>query len=600
MRPNQTILVLEDLRKTFSGPLYRKGVELDSRDGQTVLDVYQQWLALMMDIGYLHHDSLWRQGGRLWSDMTKADVLYLNNAFADLLALVRAQSRKGFKALCSEISPHLYSLLKDDIELISTGDVFAAKRLIQCFSYTSRLSLKHIDLEKQLLDEYLEIEDSFVDDYPKHIIRSLNKTIKRWLKDFDPDRIQFGHGPGGVAGLGRATIEAKYKDLASDQLLNYAFGDPWWVQSPVPSNLDRISQTIFVAKSYKTFRTISMEPSALMYVQRGVMKEIQRVVETDRYLQSHIGFKKQGRNQVLAKEGSFSRNYATIDLSSASDTVSYSLVKKLFRGTKLLRFIVATRSPRTLLPDGRLITLKKFAPMGSALCFPVEMLVFAAICQYVTREHRVTADYSVYGDDLIVPTQCAPGVMKLLDRLGFRVNHPKSFTDPQCWFRESCGADYCDGFDVTPIKISRDYTHDDEVERLKSLVSLANSAYDRGFRNLRYVFIAKMMDLGFSPLFAPTEMKGDNYSNWHLTRRWNTALQKIEAQIKVFVPEQKAKQEEETRYRHWLESTQMRLAFEDGFLSYVGKSPMIPKDQWRDKPYEDLDSAFIDHFTLKR
>lgn len=604
MRPSQTFQSLETLRGIPVGPLHRKGVELSFDDSQTVLDVYQQWLLLCTDLGYLHPSTLLRNAQRLWTDMVRADVLELNNAFAELLGKVRTQNSKGFKALCMQISSHLHSLVKKDFELTLQGDVYAAKRLVQLFSYTSRLSLTDIDLTQQCLDDYVETEGAILESFPTHLIRPLNKIIRKWMKFFDPSRLLSQHGPGGVAGHGRASLEVKYKDLTFDDRLNYAFRDETWTYGPIRSSLDRISQTIFVPKSYKTFRTISMESSTLQFYQQGVWKEIDRLVAGNRYLVNRIGFHEQNRNQLLAQEGSISRNFATIDLSAASDSVSYSLVKKLFRGTKVLRYLFATRSTKTLLPDGRLIALRKFAPMGSALCFPVETIIFAAICEFVTWEHDVNGKYSVFGDDIIVPTTCVADTMHILETLGFRVNRDKSFYQSDCWFRESCGAEYCDGFDVTPVRVSRQYASRERLVRLSQLISLANSAHERGYRNLRYFFIRKLRDSGYTPLFAPTELLSDNYTNYHARRRWNPNLQRVEAETSSLFtkisPEVRDSQDETIRYHHWLLSTAGRNSLGDGFQSTVCRSIVSFKDRWRPKPYEPNDQAYIDFNISER
>jgi hypothetical protein len=601
MRPSQTILVLEKLRNSSEAHLRRKGVELSLDDTQTVLDVYQQWLLLSIDLGYLHPESLERTAQRLWSDMIRMDVFDLNSAFADCLRLVQTKSVRGFKALCKRISSHLYPLIKADLERVSLGDVYSAKRLVQLFSYTGRLSLVDLDLTQQMLDDYMEIEGSISDDYPDSLIRRLNKIIRRWMGPFVPDEIRPGHGPGGVAGHGRVSLEVKYKDLTTDAQLEYAFGEPHWSPGSIRSSLDRISKTIFVPKSYKTFRTISMEPATLQYFQQGVWKVIDSQVAKSRYLRNRIGFHDQTRNQLLAKEGSIDRNYATIDLSAASDSVSYSLVKKLFRGTWLLRFAVTLRSPRTLLPDGRLIELKKFAPMGSALCFPFETIIFAAICELVTREHRLSGRYSVFGDDIIVPTQCVDKTMNILETLGFRVNRDKSFYASDCWFRESCGAEYCDGFDVTPMRVSRQYASRERLVRLTKLIDLANNAYKRGFRNLRHFFLKKLRSNKFIALFSPTEILADSYTNYHARRRWNHDLHRIDVEattLSASVSEEaRDSQDEDIRYRHWLESTNGRKSLGDGFKSVICKPTVKTKSAWRTKPYESLDQDFIDFFA---
>jgi hypothetical protein len=553
----------------------------------------------MLDLGYLHHESLRRDSQRLLADMLEKDVLDLNNAFAEFLEKIRTQEIKGFKALCKRISSHLYNLVKADLELVQRGDVYAADRLVQLSSYTGRLSLSELDLTQQCLDDYMETEAGIPDHYPKYILRFLNSIIKRWMKSFDPERVKFQHGPGGVAGHGRTSYQTKYKDLSSDMLLEYAFGEPHWVISPIPSNLDRISHTIFVPKSYKTFRTISMESSTLQYCQQGILREIDRVVNSSHYLRNRIGTKDAERNQRLARQGSFDRKYATIDLSAASDSVSYRLVKEVFRGTKLLRYLVATRSTRTLLPDGRLIDLRKFAPMGSALCFPVETMIFASICQFVTREHGMSGDFSVYGDDIIVPTQCAADVMSILEELGFRVNRDKSFYDQDCWFRESCGGEYVDGFDVTPMRVSRKYAHVDQLVRMTKFVSLANSAYNKGFRNLRQFFLRKLRNSGFIPRFSPTGLLADNYTNYHTERRWNSRLQRIDCQASNLVTRSQVNQDETIRLRHWFEKTQNREYLGDGFQSDIGRTTVLLKKQWLEKPFELPDQEFINFFTIE-
>jgi len=514
--------------------------------------------------------------------MLSVDVLVLNNAFTDLLLLVRNQSQnyKGFKALCTIISPHLYQFVKEDLSRMMKDDVYSAKRLVQLFSYTSRLSLNDINLDQQCLDDYVAIEAAMPDSFPSSIVQSLNIIIKRWMKSFDSTLLRPQHGPGGVAGHGRTSLENKYKDLTSDVRLAYAFRDLQQPVGPIQSSLDRISQTIFVPKSYKTFRTISMESSTLQYYQQSIWKEIDRVVGSSRFLRSHIGFHDQTRNQRLAKEGSLYRSFATIDLSAASDSVSYRLVKDLFRGTPLLRFIVATRSDRTLLKDGRLIALKKFAPMGSALCFPIETLIFAAICQMVARRRGDLEEYSVFGDDIIVPTSHVGDVMSVLDQLGFSVNKQKSYYLPECWFRESCGAEYCDGFDVTPMRVSRKYTHKNDGVRLSGLIDLANEAYKRGFLHLRGYFLEKLKSSGFIAHFGPTGVHSDSSTNYHTKTRVSPHLHRLEAFVTTIASKQDEGEDDSIRLRYWLESTRDRTSVELAFSAKIGRPTSLLKNRW--------------------
>lgn len=590
MRPSQVLDLMETLANISPASPHRGGLLLSKKDAETTREVYQQWLLLLVDLGYLPPDELKRTGHRLLSDMLKVDVLDLINSLTECLMLVRAQTDNGFKAHCNKVSSHLFSLLSEDRDKYLAGDVFAAKRLIQLFSYMSRLTLQDIDLSQSLLEGYLQVEAEMPQFEATPFLKTLNKIIQGWFGSYVPEEIAPSHGPGGVSGHGRCSLEVKYKDLTSDQLLEYAFGKPNWIVGPIHSNMDRISQTIFVPKSYKTFRTISMEPSTLQYFQQGVWRTIERQVQHSWYLRNHIGFREQERNQRLAKLGSIGRNYATLDLSSASDSVSYSLVKQLFSGTWMLRYLVACRSKRTWLPDGSIIALKKFAPMGSALCFPVETIIFAAICEQVTRNHRVSGDYSVFGDDIIVPTQCVEMTIRILQSLGFRVNHEKSYFSQQCWFRESCGAEYCDGFDVTPMRVSRKYASSDQDVRLSKLMALANTAYKYQYRNLRGFFLRKLRQSGFKCVFGPTQVLGDNVTNYHTKHRFNRNYQREEVLGSIaynsYDSDVLKACDEAIRYRHWLESTYLRSNVNMGFQSVICKPVVKLKDAWFAAPPE--------------
>lgn len=598
MRPCHVYATLEELKNSSSAPMSRNGCILSDADSQTVKEAYQQWLALLIDIGYLPPDGFIRTARRLWTDMVRVDVYVLLESMTECLQSVRLQTCSGFKAHCLKVSTHLYPLIKDDVVLSCEGDVFSAKRLIQLFSYLSRLSLQDIDLTDSQLKSYLEIEDNMPHIHESPFVLSLNKIMREWIGPYCPEEPLPQHGPGGVAYHGRsASIEVKYKDLTTDGLLRYAFGEPWWIVGPFRSVMERMSKTIFVAKSWKSFRTISMEPSTLQFFQQGIWKVIDSQVGRNSYLRNHIGFHEQERNRTLAREGSLKRNYATLDLSSASDSVSYELVKAIFKGTWLLRYLVATRSRKSLLPNGQIVDLRKFAPMGSALCFPVETLVFASVCEHVTRVRGVAGHWSVFGDDIIVPSASADVVMRSLQTLGFYVNNAKSFVAESCWFRESCGGEYCNGFDVTPMKISRKYASQERDVRLKKLIELANTAFKYGFRNLRYFFIQKLRKSNYVPLFAPTSLLSDNYTNYHTERRWNRSLQRIDVKVTDLTSKSDekllSKQDEAIRYLHWLITTADRKSVGLGFQSVICKSTASIHQTWMSKPYELSDQEFV-------
>lgn len=80
----------------------------------------------------------------------------------------------------------------------------------------------------------------------------------------------------------------------------------------------------FVPKNYKTFRGICIEPSLNLMYQLGFGDYI-----ADRLKCSGVDITDQTRNQNLAKIGSVDGLLATVDLSSASDTIATELVASL-------------------------------------------------------------------------------------------------------------------------------------------------------------------------------------------------------------------------------------------------------------------------------
>lgn len=585
-RPVQTLRVLEALSPKEVGHLYRKGVELSLEDSRTYREGCVQWTLLAIDLGYLTLESNKRTIGRIYSDMISRDIYEVLSSFDSLVTSVRTRNQDGFKSLCRGISPHLYNVVKTSFEGVINSDVIEARRLIQLFSYLGRLSLRDIDLSDQCINDYLDSERKISNHtLNRDLIKNIKPLIESYVRDFDPSNLRFSHGPGGVAGHGRTTLYNKYRDLSRDRLVNLVFGHQYYTGNQLPlSSLDRISSTIFVPKSYKTFRTISMEPTTLMYLQQGLWKELDRMIKANSWLRARVDVSDQVRNQVLAKEGSILRNLATIDLSAASDSVSWELVRSLFKDTSLYPYLVATRSRKTVLPNGDLIRLKKFAPMGSALCFPIETLVFLAITHHsVNKTTRLKGSlasqtFSVYGDDIILPTEAVPELLWELDQLGFTVNQSKSFFREDQWFRESCGAEYCDGFDVTPMRVSRKYASKMDGVSVSGLVDMSNAAYHKGFMNLRAYFIHKLRrfkfrfkkkEYAYTPYFSPGHLQAESYTNFHTRKYFDYRLWAYRV-YHTGIRDEKVKGDNEIALRHWLEVNEDREIVLEPFISKVG------------------------------
>jgi hypothetical protein len=185
----------------------------------------------------------------------------------------------------------------------------------------------------------------------------------------------------------------------------------------------------------------------------------------DRYLPEGIQLHDQTQNQELAREGSLSGDIATIDMSSASDTITRTLFWELFplRFASLVYPYLGTH--HTI--NGRKRVMQMMATSGNSLTFVLESLVFYAIdvaahqfnqqvcggiaTRNVDCVHPVP---SVYGDDQIIWSADYEVTVHFLEALGFIVNESKSYTGDSP-FRESCGSEWYMGADVSSVYFPR-------------------------------------------------------------------------------------------------------------------------------------------------
>jgi hypothetical protein len=171
-----------------------------------------------------------------------------------------------------------------------------------------------------------------------------------------------------------------------------------------------------VPKSWKTDRTIACEPEGNTFLQLAGDSYIKRKLRG-----IGVNLSDQTRNQSWAREGSIGGHLATIDLSMASDTLSYNLVAWLLP-YPWLKFFSDVRSPLGKLKDGTKIPYAKFSSMGNGATFTIETLIFAAACDAVGA-----SEYTVYGDDIILSSDRSHDLLQLLRFMGFMPNWDKSY-----------------------------------------------------------------------------------------------------------------------------------------------------------------------------
>ncbi len=276
-------------------------------------------------------------------------------------------------------------------------------------------------------------------------------------------------------------------------------------------------RVITVPKSLKSPRIIAIEPTAMQYSQQALLQLFRDGIKRIHPLSSMIGLDDQEPNRLMALQGSLSGDLATLDLSEASDRVSNQHVLDLLAGYPLLQEAVqATRSRKADVPGHGVIRLAKFASMGSALCFPIEAMVFLnTIFLGIERELntplsclddicRFSKQVRVFGDDLVVPREYVLSVVDELSAFGHKVNISKSFWTGR--FRESCGREYYDGHDVSIVKVRQVLpTRRQDASGVEAAVALRNLLYWAGlWKSAAFMDDYLRRLLKFFPNVAPT------------------------------------------------------------------------------------------------
>ena len=327
---------------------------------------------------------------------------------------------------------------------------------------------------------------------PESFIWTAREKIAALLGPFDWDKASahFGFGPGASTSVRRINGDAYFKfgvvrphTTKANSLLSLAAvkSSPRWFEYllgnrdaqtflnlPIDQQIEELFEIVpgnkvtTVPKNAKIDRIIAIEPDLNMYIQKGIGALIRA-----RLKRVAVDLDDQTKNQSLAKDASLTGSHATIDLSSASDTVCLKLVEMLLP-YDWFEAIKQSRSSRGVMPDGSLVDYQKVSSMGNGFTFELESLIFWALCSSVISLLRpASRRLAVYGDDLLVSVEISHTVLWLLSYVGFTPNMKKTFVKGP--FRESCGKHYFQGIDVTPFYIRKD------IETSDRLISTANS-----------------------------------------------------------------------------------------------------------------------------
>jgi hypothetical protein len=585
-RPLKKTLVFEDVHVMLGAEkyLWYNNQMLSEADTKLVKDCYGIWYMVLLDVLSVKQSTpefgrcrqLLQQILRIdVSDWMKTldsmnDILlrsvndYDNHRAEYISAAASIGCVKPLGVLVGLIKP-----IRIDWERYKNPDAFS--RLRQLFVCINRLPLRDVsDLQSAAVDKWLAIEDQ-----PEETDYSGPEAdiIAQWFpKDTWPFKEAYPkHGSGRTSEDSNTSIGFKYKHMRFDQKTEYFFralGFESEAEKALSNSVRRREEVsppdlpdelAFVPKSWKINRSITFTNIGRMYAQQTVRDWIYETVDNPRHPLHKIWQPYSNeRNRAYALKGSRDGRYVTIDFSSASDSVSNAMVRKFYRKSGLFMPLYLTRSSfvhysasqqayqpadANMLngPTDFLRRYRMFAPMGSATCFAVLSITVAAIAIGTIRQFP-HADQTclVVGDDLIVAAEVADAVIRRFEELGFTVNRDKSFTNAWTWtkspirqhfFRESCGVEALDGFEITPFRIPRKflglprkYSEDPQVVA-QTMVMCNNAA---GFRLLRKYLIWSLTRLKIKVLFDLDGTKGirsANPTNGHLKKDYDNEIQ---------------------------------------------------------------------------
>lgn len=364
------------------------------------------------------------------------------------------------------------------------------------------------------------------------------------------DRIYPGHGPGSVFEQHESWLkssESCYYDTAEEvfpaaehlsiDYLHYmeriGMGTaPTYEVTPLKWEPEIPVRLSFVPKDARGPRAICTHPTNIMWIQQGQWRVLGSHIA--RTIGRNVCIPDQTVNADMATRG-VSLGYGTIDLSDASDRIPAGLVRLLF-GEEVYHWLAATRATCVMYKGRKLCDLHMFAPMGSALCFPVESLVFYAIAAAtVERLGGSRDDVYVYGDDIIAPSIYMEAVMEDLRWFGFIPNLSKSYW--KGFFRESCGNDVFIRRNITPLQVK-------EPLRLGSIESWnAWSDASRRAHSFGWHSVGTAMSIALEQVIGYRKLPLGHYDSMGIVyrcpsdtahdvrRRWSKDLQRLEHRV---------------------------------------------------------------------
>lgn len=486
---------------------------------------------------------------------TRSTTKTLERDFQSVLGLIRKRDKVGVSTIGASLSTQ--STLKVSTD-IAEGDAEAFFMQYQLGAFLKKYPFTGLDTKQPAIKKFLKAEkccalfnsenyralveiDKTFDPVFGGMVESIKTDIEKLLgcvPDVKSVEACALHGPGKAIGDfydgGLTTEYYKWSTLpytvtcdAEPYARETINADPRWIgalddwyRNRCENRYGPIDQDDFWSRVFKvvggsrittvpktavTDRTIAIEPCMNVFLQLGVDRTLRK-----KLLKWGVDINTQEVNKTYARIGAKNGTYATIDLAAASDTISMKICEMLLPPAWYL-LLCDLRSPKGEFL-GITRSFDKISSMGNGFTFALETLIFAAVARHVMRRLGSYDRTIVFGDDIIVPTPCAPALIRCLSLCGFQTNDEKTFISGP--FRESCGSDFYQGYNVRPVFLKRRivdvmdlfYVHN----ALWNLESSLSWTWDLHFHKTRR-FLRKYIPAKYRNVYGPSSESLDSH-----------------------------------------------------------------------------------------
>lgn len=395
------------------------------------------------------------------------------------------------------------------------------------------LEIKGIDREVAAWDKFLACEEqcrqtnarfrhlregASVPPAVSAILHIAQRKISRWLGDLDARSwaLRCRFGPGADSSTEGSRVSSYHKLSRLSATADFAEGaaalaasHPSWERcllridpeaekceiTHLPVDIVPGNKLVFVPKTALVHRSIAVEPRMNIFAQLGLGALLRQRLKRH----ADLDLDTQEPSQVLAYLGSKYGTIATIDLASASDTISRELVRELLppQWFTAMDWVRSKSGTYTVNGQTTVLNYEKFSSMGNGFTFELESMIFYALALACAEYcHDDTTCIRCFGDDVAYPVKSVDQLVEVYQFCGFSVNTKKSFSSGA--FRESCGADFLNGENVRPVYLKEQLSYAESLFRLANSIRRVAYRRNHGFgcdNRLRPVWVSVIQRL---------------------------------------------------------------------------------------------------------